>query len=52
MAERGRPRSFDRQAVLERAMDRLCDRLECTAQERQEMKSALKGQVGQAAPAK
>ena len=38
--------------VLERAMDRLCDRLECSAQERQEMKSALKGQVGQAAPAK
>lgn len=38
--------------VLERAMDRLCDRLECSAQERQDMKSALKGQVGRAAPAK
>lgn len=38
--------------VLERAMDRLCDRLECSAQQRQEMKSALKGPVGQAAPAK
>lgn len=38
--------------ILERAMDRLCDRLECSAQQRQEMKSALKGQGGQAAPAK
>lgn len=38
--------------VLERAMDRLCDRLECSAQERQEMKSALKGLNAQAAPAK
>ena len=38
--------------VLERAMDRLCDRLECSAQERQEMKSALRGQAGQAASAK
>ena len=38
--------------VLERAMDRLCDRLECSAQERQEMKSRLKSQGGQAAPAK
>ena len=38
--------------VLERTMDRLCDRLECSVQERQDMKSALKGQFGQAAPAK
>lgn len=38
--------------ILERAMNRLCDRLECSAEERQNMKSALKGQGGQAAPAK
>ena len=38
--------------VLERAMDRLCDRLECSDQERQNMKSALKAQGGQAVPVK
>ena len=34
--------------VLERAMDRLCDRLECSAQERQAMKTQVQGM---AAPA-
>jgi hypothetical protein len=38
-------------SVIERAMDRLCDRLECTAQERREMKSQLQGLKAQAATA-
>ena len=40
-------------AVLSRAMDRLCDRLECSAQQRQAMKAEVQGLKGQAtAPTK
>jgi hypothetical protein len=38
-------------AVLGRAMDRLCDRLECSAQQRQAMKAEVQGLKGQAAAA-